>query len=304
MTKDDETIDRLRRALAARADTIHPEPHGLDRIEEQLMGRDAHTNGKGRMFAAVAAAAVLVVVALFVASSGDDAETDLATDSSASTTITTAPVEDTATTTTDTTVEPTTSTAATPAPTTTIPVPDRFAVAFPSPTGSQRFDSPSAAARAFATDALGFSELIVGDAISTGAATAIVTVEQREGGPDTVVSLQQMQDGAWYALGASTEDITIDSPAPGASIASPFRTTGQALAFEGTVSVVVLTQDGPTPIGEGFVTGSGSPPAGPYDGAIEFDAPAAPTAGIVVYRIHSEEDGQVSHAAAIRVRLT
>ena len=78
------------------------------------------------------------------------------------------------------------------------------------PNFSRRFDAPAAAARAFATDVLGFTELVLGGAIPTGEGTAMVPVQQREGGPDTVISLQQMEDGAWYALGASTEDITID----------------------------------------------------------------------------------------------
>ena len=132
----------------------------------------------------------------------------------------------------------------------------------------------------------------------------MVGIRDREDGPETVVSLQRMEDGTWYVLGASTEDITVDAPGPGTSLASPFETTGQALAFEGTVQVVVLAQGDPAPIGEGVVTGSGTPPPGPYDGRIEFRPPKEPVAGVVVYRIHSPEDGRVERAAAVRVRLT
>lgn len=293
MTEDRETTERLRRALAARAETIHPEPDGLDHIEEQLMARTPLTDAQRWSIAGVAAVATLLVVALFVVSAGDD-DADLATGSS-STTATSEPTEET------------TSTTEAPAETTTsafAPVVDPFAVAFPSPNASRRFDEPAAAARAFATDVLGFTELVLGSPIETGEDTVTVAVQDREDGPETVIALQRMEDGSWYALNASTEDITVDAPAPGTSLASPFETNGQALAFEGTVQVVVLAQDDPTPLGEGFVTGSGSPPPGPYSGSIEFRPPEAPVAGVVVYRIHSGEDGHVMVAAAVRVRLT
>ncbi len=294
MTEDRETTERLRRALAARAETIHPEPDGLHRIEEQLMARTPLTDAQRWSIAGVAAVATLLVVALLVVSSDDDDSTDVATDSS-STTATSEPVEET------------TTSAAPPAETTTTafaPTVDPFEVAFPSPNGSRRFDEPAAAARAFATDVLGFTELVLGSPIETGSNTVMVAVQDREEGPETVVALERMQDGAWYVRNASTEDITVDAPGPGTSLASPFETNGQALAFEGTVEVVVLAQDDPAPLGEGFVTGSGSPPPGPYSAKIEFRPPAEPVAGVVVYRTRSGEDGRVIRAVAVRVRLT
>lgn len=295
MTDERETTERLRRALAARAETIHPEPDGLDRIEERLMARTPLTDAQRWTIAGVAAVATLLVVALFVVTSGDD-DTDVATDT---TTSTTAPEEDETTTSTTTTEpEETTTTAA------FTPVVDPFAVAFPSPLDSRSFEEPQAAARAFATEVLGFTELVIDGPTPTGEAQAEVVVRSREGGPETVIALEQHDGGAWYVLGATTEDITVDAPTPGTSLASPFETTGQALAFEGTVQVVVLVQGDPAPIGEGFVTGSGSPPAGPFSGSIEFQPPEEPVAGTIVYRIQSEEDGQVTHAAAVRVRLT
>ena len=44
------------------------------------------------------------------------------------------------------------------------------------------------------------------------------------------------------------------------------------------MQVVVLAQGDPAPIGEGFVTGSGSPPPGPYDGRIEWSGGRADSA--------------------------
>jgi hypothetical protein len=256
------------------------------------MARTPLTDAQRWTIAGGAAVATLLVVALFVVSADD--EDDDATGTSSTTT---EPVEQT------------TTTAAAPEETTTsttafAPIVDPFAVAFPSPEDSRRFDAPASAARAFATDVLGFTELVLGGPVETGDGTATVAVQQREEGPETVVALQRMEDGAWYVLGASTDDITVDVPAPGTSLASPFETSGQALAFEGSVEVLVVAQGDPEPLGQGVVTGSGTPPAGPFQGRIEFSAPPEAVAGVIVYRIHSAEDGQVTHAAAVRVRLT
>lgn len=256
--------------------------------------RTSLTDTQRWTIAGVAAVATLLAVALLVVSAGDDGDGDVATGTS--TTTTEAPEETTSTTEAP-DEEPTTST-------TFATVADPFAVAFPSPEDSRSFDAPESAARAFATDVLGFTELVLGGGAPAGEGTTDVVIQDREDGPETVVSLQRMEDGAWYVVGASTPDITVATPAPGTSLASPFETTGEALAFEGTVEVLVLAQGEPTPLGQGVVTGSGSPPAGPFRGRIEFAPPQEPVAGVLVYRIHSPEDGRVVQAAAVRVRLT
>lgn len=266
------------------------EPDRLDRIEEQLMARTPLSDAQRWTVAGVAAVATLLVVALLVVSSGGDDDGDPAAGT------TTTEAEET-TTTTEAPEETTTTTTFTPAV-------DPFAVAFPSPNDSRSFDAPASAARSFATDVLGFAELVLGSATPTGEGTAEVVIQDREDGPETRVAVQQMDDGAWYVTGADTDDITVDTPTPGTSLASPFETTGEALAFEGTVEVLVLTQDDPMPIGQGIVTGSGSPPADPFEGRIEFTPPAEPVAGVLVYRIHSPEDGRVVRATAVPVRLT
>lgn len=243
----------------------------------------------------IGALVVLVLAVVFVLAGGDDEDDTATTGTTAA-----------ETTTSTTTTEPTTTTVA--GETTTTATfqrdVDEFAVAFPSPADSRRFDAPAAAARAFATDVLGFTEFVMGGPIETGEDTAMVGVQEREDGPETIVYVQRMADETWYALGAGTEDITVDAPAPGTSLASPFETSGQALAFEGTVEVVVLSQREAAPLGQGVVTGSGTPPPGPYRGKIEFRSPAEPVGGVVVYRIRSGDDGRVIRAAAVRVRLT
>lgn len=234
---------------------------------------------------------LLIVVVAILAAGGDEDET-------ASTTTTTSGAGST------TTTEPTTTTEGTTTTTTFTPTVDPFDVAFPSPEGSRSFEAAPAAARAYATEVLGFTELVLGAEQPTGDETAEVVVQDREDGPETTIELLRSADGAWYALGSSTEDVVVSQPAPGTSLATPFETSGEALAFEGSVEVLVLSQDDPQPLGQGTVTGSGSPPAGPFDGDISFTPPAGPTAGILVYRVSSPEDGRVVQATSFRVRLT
>lgn len=297
MTDERTTTDRLRRALAARAETIHPEPDGLDRIEERLMARTPLTDTQRWTIAGVAAVATLLIVTLFVVSAGeDDDDSDVATDT---TTTTSAPEETSTTTTTTTEPEETTTTAP------FAPSADPFSVAFPSPLDSRRFEAPEAAARAYATDVLGFTELVLERAEATGQDGVVeMILQDREDGPVTRVEVQEMDDGAWYVIGSQTDEVVVNAPGPGTSLATPFETTGEALAFEGTVEVVVLAQGDPSPLGQGVVTGSGTPPAGPFSGTIEFASPAEPTAGVLVYRVRSPEDGRVVQATSLRVRLT
>lgn len=260
----------------------------------RAMARTPLTDAQRWTIAGVAAVAVLLVVALLVLSTEGD---DDAGTASTSTSTTTEPIDETTATTTSEPGGTTTSEPFTPAV-------DPFAVAFPSPRDSRSFDAPPSAARAYATDVLGFTELVLGAPTTTGEGTADVIIQDREDGPGTVVSLRQMEDGGWYVIGSSTEDITVTTPAPSTSLASPFETTGEALAFEGSVEVLVLTQDDPTPIGQGVVTGSGTPPAGPFRGRIEFQPPEEPVAGVLVYRTRSPEDGRVVQATSVPVRLT
>jgi hypothetical protein len=283
---------RLREALAHRASTIRPSSDGLDRIEEKIMEERNRQDDRRKWIyggAAAAAAVVLVVIGFLVAD--DDDDTDVVADTS---------------TTTSTTEPTTTSTSATSTTTTEpfAPEVDPFAVAYPSPLTSQRFESPEAAGRAYATDVLGFTDLVVSEFRQGDSRSGELPVSNREGGPETLVLLRQMEDGTWYVLGSTTEDITVDEPEARATIGSPFRTTGSALAFEGTVEVLVRTQDDPAVLGEGFVTGSGTPPAGPFEGMIEFDAPADETPGIVVYRTTSARDGTVEQATSFPVALS
>ena len=289
-TTHDETADRLRRALRARAESIEPAGDGLDRIEEQLMSRTPMTDAQKWILGGVAAVAGILAVFVLVLAGQDDDGEPVATGTS--TTVTTVPVDDSTTTTTAST-------------TTTVPavVVDPFAVAFPSPADSRRFDAPVPAARAYATDVLGFTALTLGEIGGDTGDTAEVPISDRDGGAETRISLVRVE-GSWFVTGSTTANVMVDAPVAGAGLATPFQTDGSALAFEGTVDVLVLEQGDPTPRGTGFVTGSGTPPAGPFSGTIVYSPPAEAVPGVLVYRILSPEDGRVTEATSFPVRLT
>ena len=287
---------RLRAALSARADDIRPSTDGLDRIEEKLMEQRTRADNRKWLYGAVSAAAVAILVVVGFAVLGDDDDADVVAD--------TTTTEGTSTTGSTTTTTSTTTTEAT--ATTTEPFPpevDPYAVAYPSPRTSQRFQSHEAAGQAYATDVLGFTDPVVGEFRAGDNRSGEVPVSDREDGPETTVLVRQMGDDSWYVLGSFTQDITVETPESGDAIGSPFETTGSALAFEGNVEVVVRAQADPEPLGEGFVTGSGVPPAGPFEGSIEFAQPQQDTPGILIYRTTSARDGQVEQATSFPVRL-
>lgn len=288
----DPTERRLRAALSERADRIQPSPDGLTRIEEKIMQETEQSDTRKWIYSGLAAAAVivLVVVGFVVIGGDDDAETDVTADT---------------TSTTDTTTT-TTSSSSTSTSTTTMPFApevDPFVVAYPSPMTSQRFQSPDSAAQSYATEVLGFTELVVGQYQAGDNQSGEIPITDREGNPTTTVLVRQMDDNSWFVLGSIADDITVGQPVAGDPVDSPFDTTGRALAFEGTVQVLVRAQDDPAVLGEGVVTGSGVPPAGPFEGSIEFSSPAEETPGIVVYQTMSAEDGHVMQATSLPVRL-
>ena len=287
--------DRLRAALTDRAEHIEPSPDGFDRIEEELMSDQPPTADRRKWVIGglSAAAAVLLIVIGVAVFADDDDDRDVIADS-------------TSTTTTESTTTTTESTTTTEATTTTQPFVsdvDPYEVAFPDPRTSRRFEDPEPAAQAYATEVLGFTDLDMSEFLAGDNRSGEIEISDRPDGPVTVIRLRIMDDETWFVMSSETADITVDEPALRDAISSPFQTSGTALAFEGTVQVRVLAQGDEEPLGEGFVTGSGSPPAGPFEGEISFTAPAEDTPGVVVYLTTSGEDGHVMQATSFPVRL-
>lgn len=243
-------------------------------------------NQRWMIAAASVAAALLIGAVAFVAIDDDDA--GVATESTPTTAATSS-----------TTAAETTSTTGAPF----VADVDPYSVAYPSPRSSQRFDSPDAVANSYATEVLGFTELVQSEFFEGDSRSGEFAITDRDGNPTTTVFVRQMEDDTWFVLGSGATDVTVEKPEAGDAVSSPFETAGIALAYEGTVDVVVRTQDDPGPIGEGFVTGSGVPPADMFVGEIEFTPPPEDAPGIVIYRTLSAEDGHVLQATSFPIRL-
>jgi hypothetical protein len=316
--------DRLRRALDARTSSVEPADDGIERITEKLLDqrsdpgpRPGGTGPRPWFLAAAAAVLVAAVAGGFLAFRGDDPH-EIGTaepDTTEAPTTTTAPSTSGSTvpstpstagaTTTTTTVPSTSTTTSTPA-TPGVPADVIAQAAWPRPSSEVRFDDPAAAANSFARYYVRFAAPVVGAFRAGDSRSGEVPVQARTGGPETTVLVRRLSDDHWYVVGASTADIVVDAPANGATLACPQPVRGRALAFEGTVQVQI---DGYQPdgdrvaLGEGFVTGSGSPPAGPFTGSIPCTrAGGIESSGLVMFReVDESGDGTTALAATVHV---
>jgi hypothetical protein len=279
--------ERLRSAIRTRTTGIEPAPDALHRIQEKLMDTQRDTNRKRLLFVIGSAAAAVAVVVGVLALTGDDKGT----------------VDTAATTTTTTTGSTSTSTSA-PSTTTSGPsVVDPGPAVFPDPTTSRRFDEPVAAARAFATDMLGFSDPIVSDFMQGDTRSGEVEIRSFAQGNPTTVLVRQLQDDTWFVIGASVDSIRLDTPEQGATIASPQVLKGAASAYEGTVNVRLFVDGASAPIAETIVMGRGDGVLGDFTGELSFDLPAGARHGVLVLSEASAKDGSTIAATVIRVHF-
>jgi hypothetical protein len=174
------------------------------------------------------------------------------------------------------------------------------AVVWPSPGGSTRFDDPVVVAEDFAVELVGFETPTVGEFRQGDSRSGEVVIRPRADGPETTVLVRQMSDGHWWVIGATTESIELDDPIAGTAIDDPLVLSGRARAFEGTVQVAVFERGDTTPLGEGFVTGSGGEELGPFTDEIRWNNPGGGWGTVVLYTA-SGENGQVWEAVAVPV---
>lgn len=257
--------------------------------------------------------ALVVTVLLLVDAFGDDDEADLvSTEStvpasssvapSSTTPATTAPPTTApATTTPATTAPPATTQPATTAPVVTVPIPAVTEAVWPFADSDVRYTDPVEAARGFAVDYVGFTDPIVGEFQAGDNRSGEVEVRSFENGPATVVLVRQItDDDTWWVLGSATENIVVEQPEALSTVTSPLTVSGEARAFEGTVDVELRGDGLDEPLASGFVTGSGGPDLGPFEGTFEFDQPDVFAGALVLFTL-SAEDGSVVEASVMRV---
>jgi hypothetical protein len=121
----------------------------------------------------------------------------------------------------------------------------------------------------------------------------------------TTVSLHQVASDAWTVVGAKTNDIQVDVPAPGATTGSPVHVAGQSTAFEATIRVEVWTAGtSPQSLGTKPVMGGSNGQMGPFRDDVPFAAPSSSTPGAVVLSIISAKDGSLVAASVVGLTLS
>ena len=267
-------------------------------------------------YVAAVAAVLLIVVALLIVlvlrNGPQPVETATSTSASGTTaaTTTTSPTtsaDSSTTTTTETTTSSTTTSTSTSSSTTTTtgtsttidPAPYLSAV-WPWPGSSTRYDDPTAAARGFAEDYVGFDNPVVGPFHRGDSRSGEVEVRPEVGGPLTVVPVRQLgADDTWWVLGSAAADIEIDQPTALDSITSPVQVVGRAVAPSGPVTVE-LRADGFAVLADDTVPGGQTEPR-PFDTSLAFVRPDE-LGGAVVVTTRAESDG-VWAASVVRVRF-
>ena len=253
----------LRRALQARADSVEPKETNVSDIETRADDARRRTQRRRTWLAAAAAVAVVAGIAGIVALNGDDGE-DISTEPA-----------DTTTTTEQTTTTSSTST------TSTTALEDDQIPGWPGRT-ARVFDNPEAAALAFATDVLGFPQPAVAEGTTEGTDGQYIVHPRPTAGISTTIRVHDTGPvRGWVVTGASSDQGTIDE----VEALDTFTLSGSATAFEATVTVLVLDQEGNI-LAESFTNAGANGELGPYTAEIPVD----PNAGTPFWVMIAESD--------------
>lgn len=187
--------------------------------------------------------------------------------------------------------------------TTTTAAPTADTAVWPFATSATRYAEPVEAARTFAESYLGYVAPVMGPFQQGDSRSGEVTVQAKAAGPVTTVIVRQLApDDTWWVLGASTPTLQLESPTTLATISSPVTLAGQSTAFEATVNVEIRQDGTTTPLAADIVMGGSNGQMGPFSKAVTFGPPQA-SAGAIVVKVLSAEDGAISEASVIRVRF-
>ena len=169
------------------------------------------------------------------------------------------------------------------------------------PVGDVRYSNPTAAARAFAEEYVGFTSPMVGDFVAGDSRSGEVPIRATNPGAVTTVSVRQLDSaGHWWVIGSSSPNLVLTSPSAGAAIKSPVTLKGQSTAFEATFNVEIRQDRTAPPLGGGPAMGGSNGDMGPFTQVVSFTQPTQPL-GVIVLKTYSMEDGTVAEASVIRV---
>lgn len=279
-----EAADRLRSALASRAASVQPEGDAAGLVERGEAARRAHQ----RRTALLSMAAVLLVVAAVGAAlvlRDDDRDDEVA-------------VGDTTTSgaaTSSSTSLPTTTTSTT---STTAPLDDDGVPGWPGFT-SRMFSDPQSAALNFVIDVLGFAEPTAAGSGGTGDDQTFTFRPTAAAGLTTEITVHDT--GAirgWVVTGVSSPEGTIESAGLDGSTVT---LSGSASAFEATVAVLVLDQEGNV-LAQSFTMAGANGEQGPYQATIDVDLSAGTPFWVMI--AEGDESGRSGFLWATTAPLT
>lgn len=165
------------------------------------------------------------------------------------------------------------------------------------------FNDPRSAAREFAVTYLGFKSPVVGRFIVQRPALGSVAVTAIKGGPVTTVDLRRLNRAStWWITGATSADIVVTAPTPGATVSSPLLVSGRSTAFEAVVNVEIRADAPSRVLAKSSVMGGSMGVMGPFHRSIPF-APPPTSGGALVLRILSPRDGNVLASSVVRLNF-
>jgi hypothetical protein len=275
------TEDRLRDALHAEADQIHPRD-GWTAIEAR-MGKAAPRNRR-LLYGLAAAATLVLVAAAAVALQDKDSAKPVLTNPGETTTTTLTAAND-------------------------LPRPAPFVWPIDE---SVKYETPETMAAAFVHEFLGVADASVGTYRAGDTTSGEIDVKSSFGTVISTLLAQRDIDGSWRAVEAVNPHLVIDTPEPESEIRSPQTITGSSVAFEGTVHVTLYgyeSWDRRQPCGacHPFLatttfTGHGTE-MGPYETSISWSR-TTDKWGLLMLWTDSARDGSLAEATVRYVHLS
>ena len=171
---------------------------------------------------------------------------------------------------------------------------------WPPPSSSRLFDDPRSAAEAMARELLGFDRPVVAGLRGIGADTGEVDIRPTTDGPTTVVEVVRSGAG-WAVRAARSEEITIEQPAPGATVAGAVAYLGTASSPDGFVELRVHVDGQRVPLATTSIATGLSSTRLAIEGVLGWWEPATGWGALVT--VSRDDGGAVWAATAVPIQL-
>ena len=167
-----------------------------------------------------------------------------------------------------------------------------------------RYTDPTEAALGFATEYLGFVNPVSEEFQPGDSRSGEVSIRPSATGPVTTVMVRQVDSSdTWWAIGATTANLQIESPNALATITSPVTVSGQSTASEGTINLEVREDGRLDPLAEGYTEGGSMGEMGPFSTSLPL-AESGAEGGAIIVKTISAKDGNIAEASVIRIHFS